>query len=92
MLKGERRGEKSSLSVRAKSPPMCRCKLRRNGKQGRGLSMRTSSNELKNGRLMNGYDYENQAWVVDGKYVRCGHPENMKCGCCGREHEGEETK
>ena len=54
--------------------------------------MRTSSNELKNGRLMNGYDYENQAWVVDGKYVRCGHPENMKCGCCGREHEGEETK
>lgn len=54
--------------------------------------MRESSNELKNGRLINGYDYENQVWVVNGKYVRCGHPENMNCGCYGREHEGEETK
>ena len=37
------------------------------------------------------YDYENQAWVVDGRYVRCGHPDNMDCGCYGREHEGEEA-
>jgi len=54
--------------------------------------MRELGNELKNGRLMNGYDYENQAWVVNGKYVRCGHPESMNCGCYGRKHEGEETE
>ena len=39
--------------------------------------------------VVNGYDYEKQAWVVDGKYVRCGHPDEMNCGCYGREHEGE---
>lgn len=58
-----------------------------------GSKMRTSQNEYdKTGRLMNGHDYENQAWVVAGKYVRCGHPESMDCGCYGREHEGKETK
>jgi hypothetical protein len=35
------------------------------------------------------YDYKRQAWVKDGWYVRCGHPETMKCICYGRLHEGE---
>lgn len=35
------------------------------------------------------FDYERQAWIKDGKYVRCGHPESMDCGCYGRLHEGE---
>lgn len=35
------------------------------------------------------YDYERQAWIVRGKYMRCSHPEGMVCGCYGREHEGE---
>jgi hypothetical protein len=35
---------------------------------------RTSNDEYKDGRLIHGYDYDNQAWVVDGKYVGCGHP------------------
>lgn len=35
------------------------------------------------------YDYQNQAWVRDGVYIRCGHPESMNCGCYGRLHEGE---
>jgi hypothetical protein len=35
------------------------------------------------------FDYDNQAWIVDGKYVRCGHAESMDCGCFGRRHEGE---
>ena len=35
------------------------------------------------------YDYERQAWVQDGRYVRCGHPEDMNCGCYGRLHAGE---
>jgi len=41
------------------------------------------------GRVIDGYDYTHQAWVVDGKYVRCGHPESMNCKCYGRLHEGE---
>lgn len=52
--------------------------------------MRTSVNLLtEEGVLLNGYDYINQAWVMDGVYVRCGHPEAMDCGCYGKEHEGE---
>lgn len=35
------------------------------------------------------FDYDRQAWVKDGRYLRCGHPEHMVCGCYGREHEGE---
>ena len=54
--------------------------------------MRISTNQYDStGRLMGGYDYQNQAWVVAGKYVRCGHPEAMNCGCYGRLHAGEET-
>jgi hypothetical protein len=41
------------------------------------------------GTLVNGYDYTNQAWVMNGKYVRCGHPDAMDCDCYGKEHEGE---
>lgn len=44
------------------------------------------------GVLLNGYDYANQAWVVDGVYVRCGHPETMGCHCFGRAHAGESVK
>ena len=53
---------------------------------------RTSKDEYKDGRLFNGYDYENQAWVINGKYIRCGHPESMDCKCYGKECEGEETQ
>ena len=42
------------------------------------------------GRILNGYDYDRQAWVVDGRYVRCGHLDD--CDCYGRLHEGEETR
>jgi len=56
--------------------------------------MRTGNNEYQNGRLVNGYDYDNQAWVENGRYMRCGHPadpEKMDCGCYGRIHKGEKT-
>jgi hypothetical protein len=36
------------------------------------------------------FDYHNQAWVKDGRYVRCGHPGDS-CNCYGRIHEGEEA-
>jgi hypothetical protein len=38
---------------------------------------------------MTTYDYEKQAWVVDGKYVACAHPAAMNCACYGRVHAGE---
>ena len=41
-------------------------------------------------RLINGFDYKNQAWVKDGKYQSCGHPQ--ACRCFGKKHAGEETK
>jgi hypothetical protein len=50
---------------------------------------RTSADEFRDGKLWNGYDYTHQAWVEDGKYVRCGHPESMQCDCYGRKHQGE---
>jgi len=51
-----------------------------------------SRDQYIQGRLINGYDYRNQAWVIDGKYERCGHPETMDCNCYGKDHEGEDTK
>lgn len=39
-------------------------------------------------QLFNGYDYVHQAWVINGVYVRCGHPDSMGCDCYGREHVG----
>lgn len=36
----------------------------------------------------NGFDYKNQAWVVDGRYVACGH--RKPCTTCfGTLHVGE---
>jgi hypothetical protein len=52
---------------------------------------RTSNDVYLGGRLIDGYDYTNQAWVIDGRYVACGHPQSMDCGCFGRVHAGEET-
>lgn len=52
---------------------------------------RTSDNYYENGQLRDGYDYENQAWVKDGKYITCGHPESMACQCYGKLHEGEDV-
>src|ERR1700686_2176809 len=37
------------------------------------------------------YDYRNQAWLLDGKYVSCSHPAEMDCKCFGRVHSGEEA-
>lgn len=52
---------------------------------------RESNDQYINNRLINGYDYNNQAWVVQGVYVACGHPERMQCQCFGKVHAGEKT-
>ena len=49
--------------------------------------MRATSKERAMNRKATYYDYEHQAWVVDGRYVRCGH--ETACQCYGRLHEGE---
>ena len=54
--------------------------------------MRVSSNQVENGRLINGFDYDKQAWVVNGRYIRCGHPVGLDCKCYGTLHTGEETR
>jgi hypothetical protein len=38
---------------------------------------------------VNGYDCARKAWVKNGRYERCGHPDTMLCGCYGQEHMGE---
>jgi hypothetical protein len=50
---------------------------------------RTSGNSYKDGWLWKRYDYIHQAWVRNGVYVRCGHPDSLACSCYGRRHEGE---
>lgn len=65
---------------------------------------RTSADQFgENGLLINGFDYINQAWVLDGKYQDCGHPKQGEvyedpfegrsvwggCDCYGRLHSGE---
>ena len=51
--------------------------------------MRNSRDEYDkdDGRLLNGYDYFHQAWVTDGRYVRCAH--TSACECYGTAHAGE---
>ena len=43
---------------------------------------RISDNEVLDGKLLNGFDYEKQAWVVDGIYQDCGHLRSMGEDCC----------
>jgi hypothetical protein len=48
--------------------------------------------ELKRVAAAIWFDYERQAWVESGKYVKCGHPDSMNCGCYGKRHEGERVE
>ena len=52
--------------------------------------MRISNNQFKNQKLFNGFDYENQAWVLNGVYVKCGHLIN--CNCYGTKNAGKKYK
>ena len=55
---------------------------------------RTSNNlhVIETGRLIHGYDYENQAWVKDGVYVACGHPDSWNCLCYGKINAGNQCE
>lgn len=56
------------------------------------MSRQSNDHYDQTGRLIQGFDYTNQAWVFEGLYETCGHPEDMDCKCYGKEHKGEETK
>ena len=46
---------------------------------------RLSGDEIRCGRVWNGFDYDLQVWVVDGIIQPCGHPDTMrspKHSCC----------
>ncbi len=46
---------------------------------------RLSGDEIRRGRVWNGFDYELQVWVANGIIQRCGHPETMRFqakSCC----------
>lgn len=46
---------------------------------------RQSGDEIRYGRVWNGFDYSLQVWVLDGIIQNCGHPEEMKTqGCCNQ--------
>ena len=38
---------------------------------------RQSSDEMKNGLVFNGFDYDLQVWVIKGIIPDCGHPPAM---------------
>jgi conjugal transfer/entry exclusion protein len=41
------------------------------------------------------YDYDNQAWIINGVYQNCNHPASMarqcEASCYGRMHQGEKA-
>ena len=39
---------------------------------------RVSRDEIRHGRVWNGFDYQLQVWVKDGCVLPCGHPEQMR--------------
>lgn len=57
---------------------------------GEAMSRESKDEYAADGRLLNGYDYVVQAWVLDGHYEPCGH--TTPCRCYGKRHAGEATK
>lgn len=46
---------------------------------------RLSGDEIRYGRVWNGFDYALQVWVIDGVIQGCKHPESMRSAgiqCC----------
>ena len=41
------------------------------------------------------FDYDNQAWIINGVYQNCNHPASMarqcEASCYGRMHQGEKA-
>ena len=48
---------------------------------------RESGDEIRYGRVWNGFDYALQVWVVDGIIQDCGHPAEMQVQECCNAHK-----
>jgi len=59
--------------------------------EGETMTRLSNDEYSSDGKLLNGYDYTNQCWVLSGLVVRCGHPTDMDCGCYSKTHAGELT-
>lgn len=46
-----------------------------------GMMSRLSGDEIRNGRVFTGYDYNLQVWVTQGIIQDCGHPAHMASRC-----------
>lgn len=49
---------------------------------------RLSRDEIRHGRVWNGFDYQLQVWVKDGFVLPCSHPASMRAHgtyCCNRD-------
>lgn len=46
--------------------------------------MRHSGNEMKDGQVVSGFDYDLQVWVENGVVLDCGHSEKHRSNgyCC----------
>ena len=55
------------------------------------MSRQSQDQYDSDGKLVNGYDYQNQCWVMNYIIQDCGHPLNMKCSCFGRKNKGQAT-
>jgi len=59
---------------------------------------RLSTNEIVNGHLKNGYDYQLQCWVLNYIIQDCGHPEGnlsqtgIPCHCNGRKFKNQDIR
>lgn len=53
---------------------------------------RMSGDELSDGKVFNGFDYDLQVWVVKGVIQRCGHKEDFDCQCNAKIHAGKLLK
>lgn len=50
---------------------------------------RNSNDELDStGQVLNGFDYDLQVWVEDGRVMDCGHKVLSRCGCAARKYKG----
>lgn len=52
--------------------------------------MRASNDEIINGIVKNGFDYDLQVWVVDYIIMDCGH--KFACDCNARRYAGQDIR
>ena len=48
-----------------------------------------SSSPAQDAETITGFDYTNQAWVQNGRYLRCAHGPDLACGCFGKINQGK---